>query len=336
MEKAWHKSTDRKDWQEREGFTFVSDVAFQVTDTINTICPPQAQASSYTLYVLDYLEKSQLTPSSSSLYIVSSQLAELVPDFNDVCSGEYGASPEDIQHGDRFAHLSGVGELAFPWHFGPALAKAVADEMVDQGHLEQSEVDNWSLADWAGIIGTGWFSRTVHSLAYTRNSVYRTYGIQPRSLQKNALREVLKDAGVHLEPDKPLFDVAKRVEPADGTSYLSAYPSKQLTAELRDHLEVSDRPTVGCPAARFSTMLPQGMLDADPHVQNLLARGKAEVVPERSNDDETMVRLEWSPIDATLAVLASKLEQYEQLYGTPYVTRTRFNGTEQQVIAHHE
>lgn len=316
------KSIERPDWQRREGFTMVTDVAFKVLDDIAPLQPAAATMDSIGDSRVYEAALADITDTARSLYVAATQLSGGVPGHEDITHDpRYGLDKQDIRQGYRYAYQSGVGELAFTWHFAPALAQAAVRDMVDTGHLDQQDVDTWSLSDWANIVGTGWFSRTAHTMAYTRNGIYRRFGSSPHSYEEGALQRALQGSGIPIETNETLFDIQERYEPEDEQVYVTAFPNKKVRAALRAELELSDRPTGGCPVARFSTMLPHDMLAADPHAANLIHDNIAEVVPERATEDEAMLRLPWSPIDATLAVLASKLEQYEELHGTPKIVQ---------------
>lgn len=332
-----HESVTRTDWQKHEGFTLVSDVTFSVLRDLSTLEPSEVNPECLSTVQLEDIVENDYDPSTVALYVTSAHLANGIPQRDDIRHDpRFAVSRSDVSHGGDFAFEAGIGDLNFTWHFAPALAKAAVHEMVEAGFLDEGEVAEWRLSDWADIIGSGWFSRTAHTRAYTRNSVYGSFGRAARDYKPGALKRTLVGVGCdELRGPESLFDLTERIEPEDGTTHLTAFPSKQLTAALRRQLSLSPQATNGCPVARFSTRMPRALFEEDVHAQRLVDTAVAEVVPERSDDDEVMLRLNWSPIDATLATLANKLDQYEELYGTPAVTQytsmTRLPG---YVISH--
>lgn len=317
IESSYRLSETRSDWQTREGFTFVSDVAFQVIDELAQTTPQKVERIE-TLMAQACATAEGVSDSAKSLFIVSQSLKHSVPRFQKILSGDYGVSDQDMEQGNRFAYAAGIGEISFPWHFAPALASSMAAEMVEAGYMQQDQVDAWTLHDWADIIGSGWFSRATHMLAYTKNGIYRGFGTSVHDFKKDTFRYLLDSAHIQLPEGDTVFDISERIDPQYDTTHVVAQPNKEVVRALRMELEEGPRgSSAGCPVARFSTMILAEMVEADPHTQNLIAKGKAEVVADRSSDADVMLRLEWSPIDAALAVMAQQLDTYQNLYGQP-------------------
>lgn len=317
MKERFPQSTNKMDWQEREGFTMVSDVAFKVVEDLSLLQP--APIDDIDSYTGRRIVESDIGDSAISLYLTSDHLTDAIPPYDKVKDGHYGVTRSDLSAGQKFAHKSGIAELGFTWHFAPALAKVVMDDVVDAGALEKSEVEDWTLTDWANVIGSGWFSRVAHSLAYTANGEYEQFGRQYWDYQKGSFKQKINRNQPNLSEDQPAFEPVLLTEPETGEVFTAARPSKPLVKYLRSRLaEVGN--STGCPVARISAAIPTSMATTDPHARNLINNNHAVINHERSNDTETKLRLDWSPIDATLAVLADKLESYEQLHGTPYIS----------------
>jgi hypothetical protein len=320
MAKYDHHSQTRPDWQTHEGYTLVSDVTFQIMDDLDDLKPARIESASMSL--TNAVKDKKIRGSTASLYITTAAMTEAIPSANSIRTGNYGVTKEDLTRANRHDTFeSGLGDINFSWHFTPALASAVVEQMVDEERLEDDEVEEWKLRDWADVIGTGWFSKLTHSMAYARNGTYGAFGRYPHQYAKGALADLFKANHVIAENTEQLFDIKNATEPETGETYITAMPTKAVRKGLRNGLHQRGN-SAGCPAARFGSMIYDHMPDSDPHTKNLISSGHAVLVPERSTETEIMLRQEWSPIDVSLLTLAKKIGQYEELYGTPRVEAT--------------
>ncbi len=239
----------------------------------------------------------------------------------------------DVRHNDKkqadafFDVARGMGTMDFTWHAAPGFAVAAVHTFIDAGVLTREQQQNFTLHDWANIIGTGWFSRLTHSLAFAVNAPYRSFGMSGGDLQSNGLRNCLTDIGVLQEGDQTqLFDVKEELEPVEDMFYTTASASAGLTKALRATFKTDELRAVpandkspGCPGARFATTMPADMVHHDRHVRSLINRGELVIDEARSTSDKVRVTQEYSAIDHSLILLAAKLDQYQNLHGMPQV-----------------
>lgn len=322
MSEAVPLSTTRPEWQTHEGYTYIADVAFKVFDDLGKQRPARIHKTDYKHLFASTEGMNDLSPSRASLYIGMAHMARAIPAHHDLLAANYGITATDriLSHGYSFQE--GLEDMNFAWHFAPALGAAVVDHFIDQDVLPAEKANDWELPDWANIIGTGWFSKLAHSMAYTANGVYGPFGQYPWHYAKGALRTHLARTGIDLDDAATLFETKEAIEPDTGHMHTTAVMSKPLRAALRR--ELHNGRSVGCPMARYGSMIFKHMVDNDPHTSNLINSGKAEIVPERTTETEIMLRTPWSPIDVSLAVLANKFDQYHGLYGTPYFNSERY------------
>ncbi len=216
----------------------------------------------------------------------------------------------------------GFADTDFPWHFSAGLASAIVEDFVENGKITADQADNLTLGDWANIIGSGWFSELAHSMAFTANGTWNSYGKYKPSYSKNALKQEL-DARFALKKSQgktKLFDIHE--EPHEGFIYLTASLDLDVRAKLRAtmHSSVNQKST-GCPVARRTTRIPVEMAENDSHVKSLIDLGVMSV--KRVTGDEALLEQEFTAIDRTLIFFAEQLDRYESFHGNPIITQSQ-------------
>lgn len=221
----------------------------------------------------------------------------------------------------------GFGDVDFTWKFAGCLASELAQVFVDEGVLTPEQRDAFTLTDWADMIGSGWFSKLVHVLAFAPNGVYGNVGSAPGDYLRKAIGNRLKATWQLAESDFPadgkIFDVRRRYEPHDGHTYITAELKPEVVHILRQSL-IANGDSAGCPVARNATRLTRDQLKKDPHARRLVNTGQLIVVEGRSTETHVHVTQGYTAIDQTLMFFAAQLRQYEAQYGTPemsYVTK---------------
>lgn len=252
---------------------------------------------------------------------VTNFLAKTIPSmYSSLREGNYGITEADTNLARRHGlSAGGLGDVTFPWHFAAGVASSVVDVFADNGNIPVNEAKNMTLTDWAGIIGTGWFSDICHSLAFARNGLYNSFGSNFLDYQHNGFTKHLSGEIKDFPTNLSLFEVAARQEPEDGYTYLAAAAAPDLLKITRATMDRSR--SAGCPVARHATALFPAMLTDDPHTKNLIDTKRLHIKEDTGQSDKVIATQDYSAIDYSLMVLAAKLEHYDVLYGTPRVLR---------------
>jgi hypothetical protein len=310
---------DRAQHQTTECFALYTDVAKQM---FAEVYPTQLTPINDAYKVYGHFDRSTSTdyPAEASLYIMSRHLIQLLPrrdsDANEF-DKRYGVTEHDIDHANKFdTFQAGFGDPDFPWHFAPAVAAAVAHEFEAVGALTPEQHREMTLTDWANIIGSGWFSDLIHSLAYTSNGVYGAFGNEVSNFRPGALLEFINGRVPAIDK---LFDVEVATEEATGEQYLIAKATKALKVGLRSLIRDKSN-SVGCPVARLGSRLPEVLVDRDQHVLKLIKLGELSIGEDADpTDDEIRVTQEETAIDDSLTVFADLIDRYERQFGQPKV-----------------
>jgi hypothetical protein len=326
-------SFTRRDYMTTEGQALITDISNLVFDDLNRQVPFRLPGTLRTprssmRFGVVFNAKDQ-HPSAAALYAVSTQL---INPLHSLAKGgnlerfqrDYGVTPADHES-NRFSFGGGLLDMDFTWHAAPALASSVVNEFVAAGKLTSEQHAAMTLHDWANIIGTGWFSKLTHSLAFTSNGTYRRFGECEKDYDRGGFQRSLGEISINAA--KP-FVIGEAYEADEGKRYVTATVSGDLKRTLRERINPPNQDkkereynSPGCPAARYSTMFFRHMIDTDPHVRNLLARGEMTIDDSRSTEQKVKATQEYTSIDRALMVLAVKLDQYEDMYGMPQVTR---------------
>lgn len=258
----------------------------------------------------------QNNPAGTSLFLAIRSASELLPRSAASFLRKFRIKSHDRSESERHAFFdNGFGDMGFTWHFSAGVANTVVDFFIDQGVMTQSQKDAFTLKDWANIIGSGWFSRLMHSMALTSNGVYLDFGDRHENYGYRAFHAKLRSE-LLANPLSELFTYQEQTE--DGHRYATAALTPQFTKNLRDEI-YKNRRTIGCPVARNSIRLPADQLKKDDHLKELIANGALTVVGDPDKEGAGTVQLVqgWTAIDKTLAFVAMQLEQYEERFGTP-------------------
>ncbi len=227
----------------------------------------------------------------------------------------------------------GLEDRPFPWYFSAGLASVAVQAMVQDKKIDAEQAANLGLRDWANIIGSGWFGRLVHSMAFTHNSVFQGFGDEINDYEQGRLARklattILKSLQLGAKPLERVVDTNYEREPISGDIYITAsiapYARQLLRSVMRHSMVVQEvkRDSVGCPVARKVVSLPKDAPDRNPHIKFLEERGIIEIKPGR--DDSTIqTEQNLTAIDRTLMLHAELLDRYDQQYGMPQPTSYR-------------
>lgn len=313
---------NRAEYLATESFLLHTQVGVESFDEISRQRPPRIrELPSELLYGSSYTEEAiRANPAEASLFMASQRLISLVK-FRDADTSKfdkrYGINNIDLGTATRFDSFNyGFADPDFPWHFAPPIAAAVAHTFEAEGIITPEEHKGMTLGDWANIIGTGWFSDLMHSMAFTSNGVYMTFGKNFEQYGPDSLRSMLARNDIHY--DGHAFELTQQEEPQTGEVYWTADLKKPIKVALRR--KITDKKySVGCPVAREGTKLHEDLLE-NPHAKALLECGQIKVSKDADpTDDDIRVEQEYTAIDISLMVLAEQLERYSRIYGEPVV-----------------
>lgn len=214
----------------------------------------------------------------------------------------------------------GFEDTEFAWHFSAGVANAMADHLVAEGRITAEQKRNFTLADWAGMIGSSWFGRAMQLLALAPNGAYADFGNSTVHYREGRFLEQLTVLVTDITITLPeVFVTTEVYEPSSGRAHLTVMPSPKVIRHLRSAMQLKGN-SAGCPVARRSVSLSRTQLERDRHAKWLIEKGILHEVPERSNDERVRLVQEQTTIDNTLALFAKQLADYEASYGTPSVS----------------
>ncbi|HVX48310.1 MAG TPA: hypothetical protein VHA05_03075 [Candidatus Saccharimonadales bacterium] len=224
---------------------------------------------------------------------------------------------------DKEIFSGGFSDREFTWHFAGAMAGAAVNRFAQDKKISENEAGELTLGDWADVIGSMWFSKLMHQLAFTRNGLYRRFGQDANDYLWNSFEEHLeREGGIDIPAGKKGLIVRERAEPLEGFMYLTAELDPEIREKLRALMRQSRRSSggrgsTGCPVARRSTRMAAEHFVSDLHAETLVKNG---ILSVRSRSEETVhVEQEATAIDRTLELIAWQLDEYDRLYGTPRI-----------------
>lgn len=242
----------------------------------------------------------------------------------------FGLSEQDLAGTkNKGIYNYGIDDRGFPWNFSAGVAAATVHAFVRDGLLEGEHAGSLGLRDWAEILRSTWFSRVMHSLAFTHNGIYQHFGAHPGDFGNNSLDTQLNErlryafkvtdesiertleTFVEVDPEHDTHSLGAKIDPAARTILRLAMSSNNiLGGELRG--------STGCPVARKVTRMPRAEAMANPHVIELIERGIFSVMPD-SSADNVQIEQAVTGIDRTLRVHADKLDEYDRRFGMPSI-----------------
>lgn len=319
------KGTERSAYMSGEGALLYTDVGRTIADEIAGTFPDRISVSDS---VVSFVSRSEnhltpiLAPVTLPLYALSERMClRLREDYrirlDDTTKKQklianLGSiiTDDDLQKGRKNAYYAhGFDDPDFAVHFSSWSVDAVMRALFD--HSEdalQALKSNIQLTDLADVISTGWFSETMHSLAFAD---FGRWGSRGRNISHYMGEPYVSGLGA------PLLEVVKKT--ADDMNY-EDYDGKlivQATTEAKVALRHKMRAqgdSVGCPAARNSIGL-ESSSTLDPHALKLVKLGVAII----KGDDEHKKRLVLTEtaIDSTLIAWAHYLRRYVYFHGEP-------------------
>lgn len=313
--------TDRQKFQRTHGFALYTDLNDRLMEELHDTFIPPLAANALAIYKDEIRWNSHReeqiirNPAGCALYMAMSQIIRQLPG-RETFIRTFGMNASDLHEAAHFTHLHGLADIEFPWSFGAFTANAVADFFVGEGVITQEQKNNFTLKDWANMIGSGWFSRLVHLLAIAPNGAYGRNGSDIWHYDTNYLHKELVTLSVNSDLG-PIFEYKAQTESDEGITYDTAVLSREAIMTLRAALARNGN-SLGCPVARYSVALDENMV-RDPHVQNLIDRGTLTIVPERSDNGTVRLTQDWSAIDKTLSLFAAQLDIYQTVYGNPVI-----------------
>lgn len=335
-------SEHKHDYMTREGFALATDLNNRLAEAISRLPvvalpdPPEKLSS----MLMTSPEDRRQTDSAIALGVVAHHLAEpwrAASRGGPSVERAYGVTKEDMRLADKFLEIQDItASLDFTWHAAPAFAVAAVHAFEAAGRVTLEQQQQMTLHDWANIIGTGWFSRLMHSVAFARNATYADFGMSGAHFQPNALGRRLARTvpNYPLHEDMELFTVNEEWESQDGLVYTTASATTSLRKALSTSLHSDEGLTKenrresspGCPAARYVAYMPYQDAAKDPHVRSLINRGELSMCPVGPEGDTAKLTQEYTTIDHSLVLLAAKLDTYQDLYGTPRLDYLAFSG----------
>ncbi len=305
-----------------EGCMLYTDVNAQVLAAMGTIA---VEPLIYKPIFYEISGPDNISQSEAALLEVTTHLIHTIPRPSPTTPrlfyDQFGVSKTDLyaaRQNQVFA--SGFGDMTFPWHFSAGLASAAVHSFVEAKKITPDQADNLTLGDWANVIGSGWFSELVHSMAFTANGTWAAFGENPddyigRTLKSYmVVQDVLQDNEEHNNLN--LFDVHEELY--DDLIYLTAALNQGIRTILRERMQNSEQKSTGCPVARKAVRMPAIEMKSNTHIQNLVNLGIVTVRDTANN--KVVIEQEYTAIDRTLAFFADQLDQYENQYGQPIIS----------------
>lgn len=223
------------------------------------------------------------------------------------------ATPQEKREIGMRTLIGGIEDQDFPWHFSAGVAASVAYEFIDAGVISQEEFDNLSLADWSVMIGSGWFRKLIHSMAYAANGTWGSFGNRLFDYYKGSLRDKL-ERRLGVASDHDLYSIQEKSDPVEGKNYTTAKLHPAIIKKLRQEMKEESNRSVGCPVARLACKISVEELE-EVRVARLLQSGLLSV--ESKTDDTVILRQEMTTIDRTLLLFSRQLMAYHYEFGTP-------------------
>lgn len=306
-----------------EGFSLYTNSGNRIMDHLSIL--PVKKLQDHTNEYLDAGHTPELAPTEIALLGLQHSLRKPLMK-TDANRGRFlrhvgGVTMKQFRQAGTYSEqASGFADLDFTWHFAPAVASNFVRQARVEGHLTDRQVEELTLGDYANIIGAGWFSSLLHDMALTRNGVYAGYGQMSHDYRPTRKLEVyLKQQGV--EANHAIFDISQKYEPEDGYTYLTASLAapykKSLRKARRIDGDTKQMMTRGCPVARHNITLPEDSVRDDPHTRELTNSGALLASDKHVREGSVHLTQQYSAIDRALALLADKIDSYEQMYGTP-------------------
>ena len=314
-----------RDYKRNEGFLLVDDVGHKAMAAMALAEVDMLRSWPSGAFAV----MSSVSPSVGSLMLVSRHLQESLP--RSVRSAydmrrHFGVDDtEQAKAKSGFVFEGGLGDMGFTWHFAPVVAAEVARTFVRQGLLTPEQRGRLSLADWADMVGSYWFSDVMHDLALTRNGIYQDAGNwfgHFTNIHEDSLVRHISSRFASFDPKcrgqlerHGMFVVDTTKEESSGMTYLTAKVHPALRRILREQMHKLPR-SVGCPVARRAGTLAVENIADNRHFQSLVARGELEVSYE-AEGNKVRFKQDYTPIDRGLDGLARQLESYGEKYGNP-------------------
>lgn len=338
------------EYQTTEGFALVTDVVDQYLEDLRsekvpklpTLCGLEVQEGDSPPGDVPVFSSKPIEPSATALYAVCRSLSQPLRETSRFdkrrqhFKSRYGVDAQEDELARRyFKYREGFDDLDFTWNFAPAVAKTMVDRFVEVGRMTSGQREAMTLHDWANIIGSGWFSGAIHSMAFTNFGVYGNFGIKEAHFAKGSLLQRLGESVLLKDLEIDLFSVQTAYETAaaaiygisEDRVYLTAEPTPEFVHVLRNvqhdppekftNIIYEMTPeSPGCPVARYATRVDDELVQTDRHIRSMLERGRIAITPSCREGRSRLIQ-NYTVIDIALEVLAGKLDIYQREYGMP-------------------
>ncbi len=325
----------REEYMRTEGFVLYTAMNVRLLDEVRAETLKSAEGN--TVRVMEAARLTQLYPkeihqANIGLHLVTSSVVNgstIIPAGNYEQAGLQRVleiSDEDIVATEgKGIYNYGLDDRGFPWNFAAGVAAAAVHAFVRDGKIESAQAASLGLGDWAELIASDWFSKIMHSLAFTHNSIYQHFGAEMSDFNVDSFETQLNDRlrFAYAVTDKSIEHalVTSVGESPHGRRYEARLNSDARTL-LRQAMtsqriaELNARGSTGCPVARRVTRLPAERARQNPHVTDLADRGIFNIIPD-SKPGYVQIEQPLTAIDRTLLLHAEKLEEYDRRFGMP-------------------
>jgi hypothetical protein len=305
--------SNHKQWLGNEGFALLTDVSHQAMDNLTHTPLPELPSLSE---IRNDSNARGIPGCDLALWTLAGNMYKYSGLRNgdvDTFDAQFGITQQDRERAiNSGAFGAGLGEKYFPVMFSAFVATRVANQFLKDGMLSISNRLEFTLKDWANIIGSGWFSDLVHDLALAQNGQYGTQGASLSPYHDPLYFRKLEN----IKDTVPIFESDFAYEPFEDRTHVIAKLTTAARRQLRTGMQTQN--SVGCPVARHATTLPREALSTNPHVKRLIKAGRLMVNPQIDpKSDRVVVQQEESAIDELLVVIAAKLDEYQNNYGNP-------------------
>lgn len=299
-----------------EGFLLYTDIGQAFLEVAQTADIQPVQAVSDIVNEYYYEEYA----SSTALYMVANNIRGAVIKTTTENDGYLKLmAPDDAEAVRDITFSNGLADLDFTWHFSAGVANAATWKMLDEGVINQTEYDELTLNDWAKMIESEWFSKLIHSMAFTDNSLWQNFGKAPYSFTDTAFEDFLRQTYGQRVPALEVY----KLEDTSSETGLHTFGAKVnyvLKNLLRESLRAQMGNSVGCPVARLALRMEQETIDSNVHAQRLIESERIEI--DQTTDGRVALRQKQTIISDALQIFAGQLRAYEEKYGTPYFVRS--------------
>lgn len=321
------RQAKRLEYSKTEGFALFTDMNSRILNDLDGFTPAKTE------FDMGYLHEYDTALPGLALFATMQEIGaplKAISESSEITrrknvEAKYGLGEQEFKKAEPYVYQDGLEDLYFPWAFSAVLANTVVQDFVQKKWIRQAEYEALSLGDWANVIGSGWFGDLSRSMSYTSLGTYNSIGDTIRGYKQGGFLEGLSKQDHDFDNVRGMFDIAEKVEPfEDNRSYLTASLTKGFKKILRERMgRTMGGATKGCPVARHKAVLPTEIAVENPNVRALIDRRvlSTDQDIDQCPAETVVVRQDETAIDRTLIHIASKLDAYNDRYGTPVYRR---------------